>query len=38
MAAGAAGNNSAKYKGGQSQVKKADQALQKALKALGQSS
>jgi hypothetical protein len=38
MAAGAGGNNSAKYKGGQSEVKKADQALQKALKALGQSS
>jgi hypothetical protein len=38
MAAGSASNNSAKYKGGQSEVKKADKALQKALKALDQSS
>jgi hypothetical protein len=38
MAAGSASNNSGRYKGGVSQVKKADKALQKALKALGQSS
>src|SRR4051794_22033811 len=38
MANGAAENNSSKYKGGQSEVKKADKALQKALKALDQSS
>src|SRR4051794_13378704 len=38
MANGAASNNSSKYKGGQSEVKKADKALQKALAALDQSS
>src|SRR4051794_15315220 len=38
MAAGSASNNSSKYKGGQAEVKKADKALQKALKALDQSS
>jgi hypothetical protein len=38
MAAGSAGNNSSRYKGGQSQVKKADKLLQKSLKALDQSS
>jgi hypothetical protein len=38
MAAGSASNNSSKYKGGQSQVKKADKLLQKSLKALDQSS
>jgi hypothetical protein len=38
MASGAASNNSSKYKGGQSEVKKADKALQQALKALDQSS
>src|SRR3954447_11319695 len=38
MANGAASNNSSKYKGGQSEVKKADKALQQALKALDQSS
>jgi hypothetical protein len=38
VAAGAAGNSAAKYKGGQSEVKKGDSALQKALKALDQSS
>src|SRR4051794_18509394 len=38
MAAGSSSNNSSKYKAGQSQVKNADKALQKALKALDQSS
>jgi hypothetical protein len=38
MAAGSAGNSPSKYKGGQSEVKKGDTALQKALKALDQSS
>jgi hypothetical protein len=37
MAAGAAGNDSGKYRTGVSQVKKADAALQSALKALSQS-
>ena len=37
MAAGAAGNDSGKYKSGSAQVKKADAALQKALKDLSQS-
>src|SRR4051794_16670611 len=38
MAAGAAGNDAGRYKSGQNAVKKADAALQKALKALNQSS
>jgi hypothetical protein len=38
MASGAAGNNSGRYKSGASEVKKADKALQQALKALSQSS
>ncbi|MEA2409903.1 MAG: serine/threonine kinase PknH [Thermoleophilaceae bacterium] len=38
VAAGAAANKSGRYKGGVAQVKGADKALQKALKALGQSS
>jgi hypothetical protein len=38
MAAGAAGNDPGRYKSGQNAVKKADAALQKALKALNQTS
>jgi hypothetical protein len=37
MASGAAGNNAGRYRSGAANVKKADAALQKALKSLGQS-
>ena len=37
MASGAAGDNEGRYKSGAAAVKKADAALKKALKSLGQS-